>query len=70
MITFEIDVDVDITLCTLHDMVAVDHLVQSAAPQTSARSHSTQEKTSEIGIGRLWWQHWHYYYIINRFLFN
>ena len=55
VITFEIDVDIDITLCTLCDMDAVDYLVQSAAPQTSARSHSTQEKTSEIGIGGLWW---------------
>ena len=46
-IAFEIDVNIDITLCTLRDMVAVDHSVkQSAVPQTSARPHNTQEKTS------------------------
>lgn len=40
------DVNVDITSCALHDTAVVNHLVQSAAPQTSTRSHGTQEKTS------------------------
>jgi hypothetical protein len=46
-ITFEIDVDIDITLHTLCNMVAMDHSVkQSAAPQTSTRLHNAWEKTS------------------------
>jgi hypothetical protein len=46
-ITFKIDADIDITSHALRDMVAVDHSVkQSAAPQTSTRSRSIQEKTS------------------------
>ena len=46
-ITFKIDAYIDITSHALCDMVAVDHSVkQSAAPQTSARSRSIQEKIS------------------------
>jgi hypothetical protein len=47
VITFEIDANIDITSHALRNMVAVDHSVkQSAAPQTSARSRSIQEKIS------------------------
>ena len=48
MITFKIDVNIDITLYTLRDMVAVDHSVK--LPQTSTRPHNTQEKTSLVGF--------------------
>ena len=45
VITFEIDVNIDITLLALHNIVAMDHPVnQSAALQTATRSCSIQEK--------------------------